>query len=84
MGDKNHIKRFIRTLCKYGQKFWKIFPIICDFASNQTTKQKILSKERNFSVITKANIAFSLILVDISHFGEFYIFRLKKEGEVHL
>lgn len=84
MGDKNHTKRFIPTFRKYGQRLRKIFPIIRDFASKQTTVQKILSKERSFSVITKASFVFSLILVDISHLKEFYIFRLKKEGEVHL
>ncbi|PKA18228.1 hypothetical protein CH377_18780 [Leptospira haakeii] len=84
MGGKNHIKSFIRTFRKYGHRLRKIFPIIRDFATKQTTVQKILSKEKTFSVITKANLAFSLILVDISHLKEFYIFRLKKEGVVHL
>ncbi|EIE00681.1 hypothetical protein LEP1GSC185_0082 [Leptospira licerasiae serovar Varillal str. VAR 010] len=38
MGDKNHIKSFIRIFRKYGQRLRKIFPIVRDFASKQTPK----------------------------------------------
>ncbi|TGM17070.1 hypothetical protein EHQ81_00740 [Leptospira selangorensis] len=58
MGDKNHIKSFIRTFRKYRQRLQKIFPIIRDFASKQTTVQKILSKERTFPLSRRRILCF--------------------------
>ncbi|TGN04155.1 hypothetical protein EHR06_00275 [Leptospira dzoumogneensis] len=58
MGDKNHTKSFIRIFRKHGQRLLKIFPIIRDFASKQTTKQKILSKERTFPLSRRQLMCF--------------------------